>query len=114
MPNWPMRSAAGSADTLSSFTLPVPAAKGSRHPRGPAVTRPGENYGRMWEGGVPPAAPLRPRAARKERDAKPGARLRIADGGLREGILIQMMRRDGVWHPGAPRGAPPSPGDRSP
>ena len=44
----------------------------------------------------------------------PCERLRIADRGLREGMLIQMMCRDGVWHPGAPRGAPPSPGDRSP
>jgi len=28
----------------------------------------------------------------------PCARLRIADRGLREGMLVQMMRDDGVWH----------------
>jgi len=28
----------------------------------------------------------------------PCARLRIADRGLREGMLVQMMREDGVWH----------------
>ena len=37
----------------------------------------------------------------------PCERLRIADRGLREGLLIQMMSRDGVWH----QGAPPSSGD---
>jgi exopolyphosphatase/guanosine-5'-triphosphate,3'-diphosphate pyrophosphatase len=35
----------------------------------------------------------------------PCPRLRIADRGLREGILVQMMREDGVWS-GAPQGAP--------
>ncbi len=33
----------------------------------------------------------------------PSDRLRIADRGLREGMLIQMMRRDGVWPPGPQR-----------
>jgi exopolyphosphatase/guanosine-5'-triphosphate,3'-diphosphate pyrophosphatase len=27
----------------------------------------------------------------------PCTRLRIADRGLREGLLVQMMRADGVW-----------------
>jgi exopolyphosphatase/guanosine-5'-triphosphate,3'-diphosphate pyrophosphatase len=27
----------------------------------------------------------------------PCARLRVADRGLREGMLVQMMRADGVW-----------------
>ncbi|MBZ0147193.1 MAG: Ppx/GppA family phosphatase, partial [Pseudorhodoplanes sp.] len=31
----------------------------------------------------------------------PCARLRIADRGLREGMLVQMMRADGVWAEGA-------------
>jgi exopolyphosphatase / guanosine-5'-triphosphate,3'-diphosphate pyrophosphatase len=31
------------------------------------------------------------------RRAFPCARLRVADRGLREGMLVQMMRRDGVW-----------------
>jgi exopolyphosphatase/guanosine-5'-triphosphate,3'-diphosphate pyrophosphatase len=34
------------------------------------------------------------------RRAFPAPRLRIADRGLREGMLIQLMRADGVWgHP---------------
>src|SRR5262247_4654214 len=32
------------------------------------------------------------------RRAFPCARLRVADRGLREGMLVQMMRDDGVWH----------------
>ena len=36
----------------------------------------------------------------------PSERLRIADRGLREGILIGMMSRDGVWAPGGGPGAP--------
>jgi exopolyphosphatase/guanosine-5'-triphosphate,3'-diphosphate pyrophosphatase len=32
------------------------------------------------------------------RRAFPAPRLRIADRGLREGILIELMRADGVWH----------------
>ena len=35
------------------------------------------------------------------RRAFPSDRLRVADRGLREGILIGMMRDDGVWTPGA-------------
>jgi exopolyphosphatase/guanosine-5'-triphosphate,3'-diphosphate pyrophosphatase len=35
------------------------------------------------------------------RQVFPCARLRIADRGLREGMLVQMMREDGVWN-GAP------------
>ena len=31
------------------------------------------------------------------RRALPCARLRVADRGLREGMLVQMMREDGVW-----------------
>ncbi len=37
------------------------------------------------------------------RRAFPSDRIRIADRGLREGLLISMMREDGVW---APEGAP--------
>jgi exopolyphosphatase / guanosine-5'-triphosphate,3'-diphosphate pyrophosphatase len=32
------------------------------------------------------------------RRAFPADRVRIADRGLREGILMQMMAADGVWH----------------
>jgi exopolyphosphatase/guanosine-5'-triphosphate,3'-diphosphate pyrophosphatase len=32
------------------------------------------------------------------RRAFPCERLRVADRGLREGMLVQMMREDGVWH----------------
>lgn len=32
------------------------------------------------------------------RRAFPCQRLRVADRGLREGLLVQMMREDGVWH----------------
>ena len=32
------------------------------------------------------------------RRAFPCQRLRVADRGLREGMLVQMMREDGVWH----------------
>ena len=39
------------------------------------------------------------------RRAFPCARLRIADRGLREGILVQLMREDGVWND-APRSGP--------
>jgi exopolyphosphatase / guanosine-5'-triphosphate,3'-diphosphate pyrophosphatase len=31
----------------------------------------------------------------------PCERLRVADRGLREGILVEMMRADGVWRSGA-------------
>jgi exopolyphosphatase/guanosine-5'-triphosphate,3'-diphosphate pyrophosphatase len=31
------------------------------------------------------------------RRAFPVKRLRVADRGLREGMLVQMMREDGVW-----------------
>ena len=31
------------------------------------------------------------------RRAFPGPRLRVADRGLREGILVKLMREDGVW-----------------
>jgi exopolyphosphatase/guanosine-5'-triphosphate,3'-diphosphate pyrophosphatase len=31
------------------------------------------------------------------RRAFPCKRLRVADRGLREGMLVQMMREDGVW-----------------
>ena len=31
------------------------------------------------------------------RRAFPSERLRVADRGLREGMLVQMMRADGVW-----------------
>ena len=34
------------------------------------------------------------------RRAFPCSRVRIADRGLREGILIEMMQADGVWRPG--------------
>jgi len=33
----------------------------------------------------------------------PCERLRVADRGLREGMLVQMMREDGVWNGAAPR-----------
>jgi exopolyphosphatase / guanosine-5'-triphosphate,3'-diphosphate pyrophosphatase len=33
----------------------------------------------------------------------PCARLRVADRGLREGMLVQMMREDGMWNGGAAR-----------
>lgn len=39
------------------------------------------------------------------RRAFPCARLRVADRGLREGMLVQMMREDGVWD--TPAGAAP-------
>jgi len=35
------------------------------------------------------------------RRAFPCARLRVADRGLREGMLVQMMRDDGMWNGGA-------------
>ncbi len=35
------------------------------------------------------------------RRAFPCPRLRVADRGLREGMLVQMMREDGAWGPGA-------------
>jgi len=38
------------------------------------------------------------------RSAFPCQRLRVADRGLREGMLVQMMREDGVWD-GKARGA---------
>ena len=38
---------------------------------------PTEDYGRMWQVVVDTADPLRARATRKEREAKPGGRLRI-------------------------------------
>ena len=38
------------------------------------------------------------------RRAFPCPRLRVADRGLREGMLVQMMREDGVW--GAAQAAP--------
>src|SRR5262249_6902792 len=34
------------------------------------------------------------------RRAFPSRRLRVADRGLREGMLVQMMREDGVWDRG--------------
>ncbi len=43
----------------------------------------------------------------------PSDRLRIADRGLREGILIQLMRRDGVW-PAGPQRASAALGGTSP
>jgi exopolyphosphatase/guanosine-5'-triphosphate,3'-diphosphate pyrophosphatase len=36
------------------------------------------------------------------RRAFPCARLRVADRGLREGMLVQMMREDGIWNGAAP------------
>jgi len=39
------------------------------------------------------------------RRAFPAPRLRIADRGLREGILMQLMLEDGVWHPAKRRPA---------
>ncbi len=47
------------------------------------------------------------------REVFPAERLRVADRGLREGMLVQLMRADGVWRrhrPGGPSGgeAPPS------
>ena len=39
------------------------------------------------------------------RRAFPCERLRVADRGLREGMLVQMMREDGVWASGE-RSAP--------
>ncbi len=38
------------------------------------------------------------------RRAFPCPRLRVADRGLREGILVKLMREDGVWANGVPRG----------
>ena len=40
-------------------------------------TLPGEAYGRMWRSSLDTADPLRARARRRERDARPGGRLRI-------------------------------------
>jgi exopolyphosphatase / guanosine-5'-triphosphate,3'-diphosphate pyrophosphatase len=40
------------------------------------------------------------------RRAFPCERLRVADRGLREGMLVQMMREDGVWDRAATAGAP--------
>ncbi len=37
------------------------------------------------------------------RRAFPSERLRIADRGLREGLLMNMMREDGVWRRGGYR-----------
>ena len=37
----------------------------------------------------------------------PCERLRVADRGLREGILVEMMARDGVWRRPRPQGAQP-------
>jgi exopolyphosphatase/guanosine-5'-triphosphate,3'-diphosphate pyrophosphatase len=39
------------------------------------------------------------------RRAFPCERLRVADRGLREGMLVQMMREDKVWGPSANEGA---------
>ena len=39
------------------------------------------------------------------RRAFPCRRLRVADRGLREGMLVQMMRADGVWGPRRRRSA---------
>ena len=47
------------------------------HYQATTFTLPTEAYGRMWQVVVDTADPLRARAARKERDAKPGGRLRI-------------------------------------
>ena len=47
------------------------------HHHAMTFTLPTEAYGRMWQVVVDTADPLRARAARKERDAKPGGRLRI-------------------------------------
>ena len=38
------------------------------------------------------------------RRAFPCARLRVADRGLREGMLVQMMREDGAWGEGSADG----------
>jgi exopolyphosphatase/guanosine-5'-triphosphate,3'-diphosphate pyrophosphatase len=38
------------------------------------------------------------------RRAFPCPRLRVADRGLREGMLVQMMREDGAWGEGSPDG----------
>jgi exopolyphosphatase/guanosine-5'-triphosphate,3'-diphosphate pyrophosphatase len=40
------------------------------------------------------------------RRAFPCRRLRVADRGLREGMLVQMMRDDGVWGEGWGGGSP--------
>ncbi|HEX5810519.1 MAG TPA: glycogen debranching protein GlgX [Pseudonocardia sp.] len=47
------------------------------HHHATTFTLPTEAYGRMWQVVVDTADPLRARATRKERDAKPGGRLRI-------------------------------------
>ena len=47
------------------------------HYQAVTFTLPGEAYGRVWQVVVDTTDPLRARAARKERDAKPGGRLRI-------------------------------------
>ena len=41
------------------------------------------------------------------RRAFPSERLRIADRGLREGILTNLMREDGVWRPDSRQGGRP-------
>jgi isoamylase len=51
-------------------------------------TLPGEAYGRMWQVVVDTADPLLARAARKEREAKPGGRLRI----LSRSLLVMQRR----------------------
>jgi isoamylase len=45
-------------------------------------TLPGEAYGRMWTIAVDTADPLRARTRRRERDARPGGRLRITPRSL--------------------------------
>jgi glycogen operon protein len=48
------------------------------HQQAVPFTLPGEAYGRVWEVTLDTADPLLARAARRNRDARPGARLRIA------------------------------------
>jgi glycogen operon protein len=47
------------------------------HHQAVPFTLPGEAYGRAWEVELDTADPLKARAARRGRDAKPGGRLRI-------------------------------------
>ena len=58
------------------------------HHQSVTFTLPGEAYGRMWQVVVDTADPLLARAARKEREAKPGGRLRI----LSRSLLVMQRR----------------------
>ncbi|WP_219419970.1 glycogen debranching protein GlgX [Pseudonocardia nigra] len=68
----PERDAVGERVVDDSFLLLFNA-----HHQPIPFTLPGEAFGRVWEIAVDTADPLRARARRRQRDAKPGGRLRI-------------------------------------